>query len=432
MIKTHVEESLGANPAEAAVDSADAVAMGVPPWRAQGRGRVFRALAHRGYRLLFLAFAINQTGFWLSHLSLQGLTVELSRNDPLAIGFVFFALFLPAFVLAPLAGVAADRFDRRRIVVACYAAVSALAAALCALTATGAIDRVSLFAVAVLLGTAFAFSGPANMALAANAVPAEDLASAVSLQSALNNLTRVVGPMLAGPLLAAKRFEIAFGVYAAAAASAGLLLARIRVAPYELSDETQGILARMRGGFAHARERRPALLALGTVAMLSLFGVSHVALLSVYAQDRLHDLAWFPKILVATGCGALVGALASGSRRATLRGSALHVVAYAAMLALFAVTGRAWLALGAQVLVGYCYFAAMTELQTLLQQAVDESQRGRVMSLFQIAWSGLLPFGSLGLGALAGALGVGPALLVGAAGCAGQGLFVLWRMRRRR
>lgn len=429
LVKTHVEESLGANPAEAAIDPADAVAMGVPRWRAQGRGRVFRALAHREYRLLFLAFAINQTGFWVSHLSLQGLTVELSHNDPLAIGFMFFALFLPAFVLAPLAGVAADRFDRKRIVVTCYAAVAAIAVALSTLTATHAIDRGWLFGLSFLLGTAFAFSGPANMAIAANSVPAADLSSAVSLQSALNNLTRVVGPMLAGPVLAARRFELAFAAYAVAATLAGVLLARTRIAHYEPADETLGIFARIASGYAHARERKPAMLALATVAVLSLVGVSHVALLSVYAQDRLGDIAWFPTILVATGSGALVGALASGSREATLRGGALRIVAYGALLGVFALTQHPWVALGAQALIGYCYFSVMTELQTLIQQAVDESQRGRVMSLFQVAWAGLLPFGSLGMGAVAGAFGVTPALLGSGALCAGYGLFIAFRTR---
>jgi predicted MFS family arabinose efflux permease len=269
------------------------------------------------------------------------------------------------------------------------------------------------------------------MAIAANSVPPADLASAVSLQSALNNLTRVVGPMLAGPLLATRRFEVAFALYALAAATAGLLVARIRIAPHAPDEEGLGILARIAAGFAHARERRPALLALGTVATLSLFGVSHVALLSFYAQDRLHDVAWFPFILVATGTGALVGALVSGSREATLRGSALRIVVYGLLLGLFAVAERPWLALAAQVCVGYCYFSVMTELQTLIQQVVDEAQRGRVMSLFQVAWAGLLPFGSLGMGALAGAFGLTTTLLVGAAVCSLCGLFVAARTAAR-
>ena len=134
MVKTHVEESLGANPGDAALNPADPVAMGVPATIAPGfltssRGRAFRALAHPSYRLLFAAFIVNQIGFWVSHMGMQGLMVELSHNDPIWLGLLFVALFIPAFVFAPLAGVAADRFDRKRIMFATYGAVAVLMAA---------------------------------------------------------------------------------------------------------------------------------------------------------------------------------------------------------------------------------------------------------------------------------------------------------------
>ena len=426
-IKTHVEESLGANPAEAAFDPADSIAMGVPRWLASGRGQVFRALVHREYRLLFLAFLINQTGFWVAHLSIQGLTVAISDNDPLHIGMVFFSLFLPAFALAPLAGVAADHFDRKRIVVVCYAAVVAIALALSALTHAGHVTMPWLLGLTFLLGTAFSFSGPANMAIAANSVPREDLSSAVSLQSAMNNLTRVVGPMLAGPLVATGRFDVAFGAYAVAAAVAGMLVARMHLSPWERPEEALGILGRIASGFAHARERHPALPALAMVGMLSIFGASHVTLLSVYAQDRLGDLHWFPWIVSAIGAGALVGALVTGGRRPRLRSAAWHAVAYGLLLAGFGLTSHPAAAIGIEALIGYFYFAVMTELQTLIQEIVDESMRGRVMSLFQVCWAGLIPFGSLGMGVTASALGVGPTLLLAGAACAGCGLWMALR-----
>ena len=430
LVKTHVEESLGTNPAEAALDPSDSVAMGVPTWVASGRGRVFRALAHREYRLLFLAFLINQLGFWISHLSLQGLTIAKSDNDPLHIGMIFFALFLPAFVLAPLAGVAADRFDRKRIVVSCYAAVVAIAATLSLLTHTDRVTTAWLLGLTFLLGTAFSFSGPANMAIVANAVPRADLSSAVSLQSAINNLTRVLGPMLAVPLVASGRFDIAFGLYAIAAATAGLLVARIRLSPWEPADEELGIFRRIASGFAHARERRPALPALRMVAVLSIFGASHVALLSVYANDRLGDLRWFAWIVVAMGIGALAGALVTGTRHSSMRGAAVRMGVYGALLAAFALTGRPWLAMATEVLIGYFYFAVMTELQTLLQELVDESLRGRVMSLFQVAWAGLIPFGSLGMGLAAAAIGVTPTLFLAGGVCAGYGFAMALRSPR--
>ena len=423
MVKSHIEESLGANPGDAALNPADSVAMGVQSARAprfltSRRGRAFRALAHRPFRLLFSAFLINQTGFWISHISLQGLMVELTGNDPFQLGLLFFALFIPAFVLAPVAGVAADRFDRKRIMLVCYGAVAVLMASLVVMTAAEAMRPLLTLALSLLLGTAFAFSGPASFAVAANAVPGEDLSSAVSLQSASNNLTRVFGPALAAPIVAASRFEIAFGIFCVAAVIAAILTSRMQIAAYVPSDEEGGIFARLHAGFAHARERRPALPALVTVASLSFFGVSHVAILPVYAENVFGRSELFAWIVAASGVGALVGALATGyEKQATLRSSALRMIVYGIALGLFAATERVWLALLLQVAVGYTYFAVMTSLQTLIQQVVDEDKRGRVMSLFQVAWAGLVPFGGFGMGAVANSFGVTATLYGAAAAC---------------
>ena len=348
----------------------------------------------------------------------------------LLLGVVQAARALPLLGFGVIGGVAADRFDRKRIVVSCYAAVVGIAVTLSLLTHTDRVTTAWLLGLSFLLGTAFSFSGPANMAIAANSVPRSDLSSAVSLQSAINNLTRVVGPMLAGPLVATGRFDVAFGLYATAAATAGLLVARIRLSPWEPAVEDLGIFGRIASGFAHARERRPALPALRMVAVLSIFGVSHVALLSVYANDRLGDIRWFAWIVAATGLGALAGALVTGTRHSSMRGAAARMGVYGALLAAFALTGRPWLAMAAQVLIGYFYFAVMTELQTLLQELVDESLRGRVMSLFQVAWAGLIPFGSLGMGAAAAAIGVTPTLVLAGSVCAGYGLAMALRSPR--
>ena len=430
MVKTHVEESLGANPADASINPADSVAMGVPGFLFTRRGRVFRALAHREYRLLFAAFLINQTGFWVSHLSIQGLMVKLSGNDPFQLGLVFFSLFLPTFLFAPLAGVAADRFDRKRIVVSCYAAIVMITATLAWITATGIVTTQLLLVIAAFMGTAFAFSGPANMAIAANSVPSQDLSSAVSLQSALNNLTRVVGPALAAPFVASGHYEYSFAIFVVAAFVAGSLIALMRLSPYEQDDEDFGIFDRVRSGLDHARDRYPAVPALVTVSVLSIFGVSHTALLSVYAELVLGDISTFAWIMMATGVGALIGALSSGARDASLRSTGGQVMLYGIMLGAFAVTTSVPAALALQVVIGFFYFSVMTSLQTVVQEVVDEAKRGRVMSLFQVAWAGLIPFGSLGMGAAAARFGVQLTLLATASICAGYGLFITLRFAR--
>ncbi|MCP3982910.1 MAG: MFS transporter, partial [bacterium] len=320
MVKSHVEESLGANPGDAALNPADSVAMGVQAARAprmleQPRWRAFRALRNPSFRLLFSAFLVNQTGFWISHVSLQGLMASLSSSDAAQQGRLFFAMFIPAFVLAPLAGVAADHFNRKSIVLTCYVGVAVVTSGLAITTGAALATPSVLQAFGFCLGVCFSFSGPASMALAANAVPEDDLSSAVSLQSTANNLTRVLGPAFAAPLLASGRFEVAFGVFTVAALIAALLTARMRPRPIEPEAEEGGIFSRLKNGLDHARERHPALPALITVAWVSLFGVSHVALTPIYAAEVLGDPDWFAWIVVCTGIGAMAGALTSGYKK---------------------------------------------------------------------------------------------------------------------
>jgi MFS family permease len=391
---------------------------------------VFRALRHREYRLLFAGFVVNQTGFWISHISLQGLMVELSDNDPLQVGLLFSSLLLPALVLAPVAGVAADRFDRKTILILCNLAVAGLAGSLAGIAAAGA-SPLALVGIGFLLGSTFAVAGPASSALAANAVDTDDLPSAVALQSAANNLTRVVGPLLAAPLVATGRFIVAFGFFAAAALASALLVSRMRVGAAPVDVHGGGVIARIRSGLAHARERPPALAALLTASGLSIFGVAHIAMLPVYAEEVLGRTELFAWIVATTAFGAMVGALVTGREvRPTLLQAALRLVVYGLALGVFASTHSVVVAFAAQLVVGYCYFAVMTGLQTLLQQLVDDSNRGRVMSLFQVAWAGLTPFGSLALGAAARVAGVSVALQVAALGCVAVGVAMAVHARR--
>lgn len=389
------------------------------------RGQLFRALRHHDYRLLFTAFTINQIGFWVSHISLQGLMADLSHNDPFRLGLLFFALFSPAFFLGPVFGVFADRYDRRRMMLGAYAAIASLMLALAVLTAVELMTPNRLLGLAVVLGVTFTFSAPAAAALAANAVQREDLASAVSVSSAANNLTRVFGPALAAPLIAARQFAVSFAIFGTAALVAAMFVARMRVAARPQGQDVGSVLARVRLGVAHARERRPAMAALFTVAVLALFGVAHVALLPVFADRVMHRPELFAWFVAAAGVGALAGSVSTAWQvRPTLRAAALQLLVYGVALAAFALSPSAGLALAAQVVVGFCYFAIMTGLQTLLQQVVDDEKRGRIMSLFHVAWGGLVPFGALAMGAVADPLGVVPTFLIAAGICTLSGILV--------
>jgi hypothetical protein len=219
--------------------------------------------------------------------------------------------------------------------------------------------------------------------------------------------------MLAAPLLAGERFDISFAIYLFSVITAALLIASMRLSPFTPDDDGTGIFDRMASGVAHARERRPAMPALLMVAMLSLFGVAHTVLIPIFAENVLGDRDLFAWMVAATGVGALAGALVAGndSRPPSLTLSSWRLIAYGVALVAFSATTDTRIALGAQVVIGYFYFAVMTSLQTLLQQLVDESKRGRVMSLFQIAWAGLVPFGGLAMGFVAAPLGVANTLI---------------------
>ncbi len=436
MVKSHAEESLGANPGDAALNPADSVAMGVPASRAPHivepiqRG-IFSALRHRDYRLLFVSFVVNQTGFWLAHISLQGLMVDLSHGDPFQVGLLTFALLIPALVLAPIAGAIADRVDRKTIVLACYTSVVVVSSILGALAANDAITPMLLLSLAFWMGSTFAFAGPASMAIAANVVHREDLSSAVALQSAMNNLTRVVGPLLAAPLVAAGRYAIGFVVFAVAALIAGVLVSRMKVSSEVDEDDRTGIFERIRDGWIHARERRPAVAAIATAGFLSIFGIGHIAMLPIFAADVLGDEGLFPWLVATTAFGAMLGALATGrDAQPTLARAAARLALYGVAFAIFASTNSLWVAFLTQFVVGYFYFAVMTGLQTLIQQVVDDSNRGRVMSLFQVSWGGLTPVGSLSMGALAGVIGIAPTLQLAAAGCVASGVAMVLYARR--
>lgn len=392
------------------------------------RSRIFDALYDRDYRLFFTAFLVNQTGFWISHISLQALIADLSDGAPFMVGLLFFCLFVPAFFLAPVAGVAADRFDRRRIMIAGYSLIALLVGSLSVLVGAGLATPQLILVFALLMGICFALGGPASAAVAANAVDRETLPSAISLQAAANNVTRVAGPILAAPFLATGRFGISFAIFSVLSLTAIFFLVRMKLRPYEPEEDSGGVWARLRKGLEHARERKPAIGALAAAAVLSGFGVAHVALLPSYALRILGDESLYAWIIVAQGAGAFAGALASGREsHPSLRRAGWYLVCYGVSLSLLALLPLFSVVLVAEFVSGFFYFAIMTSMQTLLQQIVDESKRGRVMSLFQVSWAGMSPFGALFLGAIGSLVGILPAVFLAATVCVVYGSTLVGR-----
>ena len=373
------------------------------------RGAAFTALHYRPFRLFWFGSTAAQFGFWFSHISFQALMAERT-DDELWLALLFVATFAPVTIVGPFGGVLVDRLDRKRVMFGTYIFIAVVAVLQVVLVGLDLVSPLMLLLTAAGIGCGLAFLGPASGAVVANTVPVHELPSAISLGSMSSNLSRVVGPAAAAPLIAAQFYEATWGLYAAAALLGAIVIRGIVLLPYDRDTDDTPVLDRLRSGLRHARERQPAAQALLLTAIMSIFGVSHVVVLPNFTEQAFgrpaEDFVWLG---VATGVGSLFGALAAGSLsgRASLRRGALLLLPYSVVLFVFSLVDIFWLGLGLQVILGFFYFAGMTTVQIVVQQVIGEEHRGRVMSLLQICWAGLVPIGSLFMGLLAGDAGFG-------------------------
>ena len=395
---------------------------------AVGRAFVMRAFRRRSFTILWTTMLLYRVGFWVGAITFQWLVARLTDNSPLMLGLLAFFNLIPMLVITPLGGVVADRLDRRQVMVVTQFSMGAVAGLLALLVVVGRADSVVvLFCFAFVFGVVLSFNAPANQAAIANSVPDEDLGSAVSLNAIGLNLARIGGPALAGPIILAWGAGASFGLWALVSLVATVGISRIAFRPYEPEVDSLGVLGRIAQGFEHVRERRHALLALGLVAVVAIFGTSYSSVIAVIAYDTLgQGDGGFTLLFVFTGIGAMAGALVAGARRLPLNlpRLALWAAAYGLVQAAFAMSRSLWMALALIALVGGLNFFLMTSLNVLLQHLAAEAKRGRVMSLFMLAWGGLHPIGSLSLGFVGELISVPTALVVFALVLIGFSLWV--------
>jgi MFS family permease len=380
--------------------------------------RAFRALGHREFRLVWSTFIVGQFGFWIAFIALQVTMSELTDADGAWLGILFFCNFSPMLVFTPIAGVVADRVERKRVLMTSYSLMSVMMATLAVVAFSGALTPLRLLPFAFGIGSIFSFNAPASQAIVAHSVPSADLPSAISLQSGGAQLARVIGPTLAAPLLALWDEGAAFVAYAVASAIVVLLLSRVRLSSYEPEHDDASFFRRLRRGFDHARERPPVLALLSVLAMSSLFAAGYLSMLPVFANEEFgKGPTGFATLAAVAGLGSAVGALTTALRESipTLRSTALLVAGFGASVVGFSQM-RTWAgALVLSVVVGIFYFSAMTTLNTLIQFLADENMRGRISSLFVMGWAGLVPFAGLWQGLVASRTNVRVSMLI--AGC---------------
>lgn len=357
---------------------------------------VFR---HRNYRLFFAGQLTSLMGTWITNVA-QGWLVYSLTHSPLLLGVVSFAGQVPVFFFSAFGGMIADRFERRRMLLFTQSAAMAQSVALAALTLTHVVQVWMVVALALFQGLVNAFDVPIRQAMTVEMVGRQDLRHAISLNSMMFNLARVAGPTIGGLLIAAVGTGWCFAVDAMSYAAVLWGLTLMQFPPRTIAPQGNGLKA-VRAGLVYAWGEREIRASLVLVALVSCFGAAYLSLLPAFARDVLHQGSEGLGLLYgAVGLGALLGAytLARVPDRHLFLTPVVAAAGFGLFLMLFA--GSHWFLLSMALLMpaAFCLMLLGGSTNTIIQLLSRDDMRGRVVSLYAIAFMGMMPWGSLALG----------------------------------
>lgn len=383
-------------------------------------GTARAALAHRSFRTVWLGALASSVGTWMQNVVLAAFAYELTKSTTF-VGVVYFAQLGPQLAIAVVGGMLADMVDRRKLLVVAQFEQLAFSFLLAGLAASGHPSKAGIVACVAAIGIGQAFNGPAYSSLLPDLVGRRDLAGAVSLQSAQMNVSRVIGPAIGGVLYPAVGPAWVFFVNGVTYLFSILSLLVVDVAGRSGHPATEHGLRRLLSGFVIARRDRLVSRILLTMTAFSFFSLTFIGLMPVFAEE---NFGMNPKSLAygllyaSFGLGAAAGAvsigtvLAAHSKPLIVRRSFL---AFAVLLAAFALEPWAAAAYPTILVLGFVYFAAVTSLSTVLQEHLADHVRGRIMALWMMSFGGTVPLGTLALSPLADRTSVTVVALVGAA-----------------
>ena len=383
---------------------------------------MLRALAYRNYRLFFGGQVVSLVGTWITTTATNWLVYRLT-GSVLLLGVVGFAGQFPAFVLGPFTGIVVDRWDRHRLLVVTQTISMLQSFALAALVLSGRITLEWIIALSVVQGIVNAFDMPARQSFLLTMIENKaDLGNAIALNSSMMTLARLLGPSIAGVLIAATSEGWCFlldGV-SYVAVIAALLQMKIARRP-DAAIARRSALHQFREGFVYAFGFRPIRSIILLLAIVSLVGVPYTVMMPVFAttvfQGGPHTLGI---LMTSSGCGALFGALWLAQRQSVIGLSRVIPMAsalFGAGLMAFSFTDLLWLAIPCLIVAGFGFMVQMASSNTVIQTIVDDEKRGRVMGFYMMAFLGTAPFGSLLAGWLASRIGAPQTLLVGGVCC---------------
>jgi MFS family permease len=381
-----------------------------------------RALRHRNFQLFFSGQLISLIGTWMQTVAQSWLVYRLTGSG-LQLGAVAFASQIPVFLVAPIGGITADRFNRKRVVIGTQVASMSLAFILAALTIAHRITVPEVFVLAVLLGVVNSFDIPARQSFLVDMVGREDLMNAIALNSSMFNGARVLGPAVASILLAKLGEGWCFFVNGVSyiAVIIGLLMMNVHT-PARVSSETPA-LEHLLEGFRFVSRTAPIRTLLILLGIVSMVGMPYVVLMPIFADRILHgggqelasligskDLGAVRLgiLMGSTGVGALLGALTLATRTGTKglgRWVTVCCASFGVSLMLFAFSRSFWLSVALLIPVGYFVMLQMASSNTLIQVMVPDHLRGRAMAMYSMMFMGMAPLGSLFGGALSDRVG---------------------------
>jgi len=406
--------------------------------------RTFASFSVPNYRWFFFGQGTSLVGSWVRSAA-QGWLVYVLTGSRLDLGSVAALGQLP-LVLSPFAGAVADRMDKRRLLVGLAAFAMALSLALAALVWTGEVRTWHIMVIAALAGTEMAFEIPVRQSYVVEMVGRERLLNAIALNSAMFNAARMIGPAVAGLLMGAfsregdpplRGIAVCFLFDGLSFLAVIFALFRIRSVPPEKAPEEGGWRDRLSAGFRYVRGDRRARVLLTLLGVCTVFGWSYLALMPAFAKDVLHlEEQGFGLLLSANGVGAALGALwVAGRPEAEDRGSIRRRVfgslgLFAAMVIAFSRMTRPWPAAACLAVAGFGAISFVSTSNTLIQMAVPNHLRGRVMGIWAFVFGGSMPLGSWLIGAAAERWDTPVAIALSGAACLALSGLVWLRLPR--
>ncbi|PPS39854.1 MFS transporter [Chroococcidiopsis sp. TS-821] len=379
------------------------------------------ALKSKNYRLFFAGQGLSLIGTWMTQIATVWLVYQLT-NSPLMLGVVGFTGQIPSFVLAPFGGVLVDRWHPHRILVNTQILAMCQSLALAVLALTGVIQIWHIIVLSLFQGLINAFDAPARQTLVNEIVERkDDLASAIALNSSLVNGARLVGPAIAGIIIARIGSGYCFLIDGISYIAVITALLAMKLKPRQVVVSNAAPLQRLKEGFEYAFGFPPIRSILILIASFSLMAMPYVTLVPIFATKILHGNAnTLGFLMAASGVGALGGGIYLSTRPSVV-GLGKVIAAAPAIcgtgIIAFALSRVLWLSLLMSLLIGCGSILQIASSNTVLQTIVEDDKRGRVMSLFTMAFLGMVPFGNLLAGSLANQIGASHTLIIGGVAC---------------